>query len=418
MNEHTAYLNIVDDWVLDKAVHQIEWSELLNTLPSVYPAIVMDSAIRLGKWNNVQHSDMRGGARSLHSNAVDFWRRRKLTTPHPLDGCWWFADETLKMLSDWVSRFCCFGDLIALYGTPTLFHYMQRETTARELILIDRIIKAGDHSPQQLKADLLKWGPNLQRRASVAVVDPPWYELETRAFLSAAQGNVLPGGKILLSLPPVGTRPGILRERAELLAWCKFRGMRLIEHLPLALRYLSPPFEVNALRAANVPLCPSDWRRGDLAVLECLESARSSETPAQPVRDDTWNDVDIGRVRLKLRVEESCALGLRVLEEIVPGDVLPSVSRRDERIKRVVLWTSGNRVFSSESPALLGRILDNLSRTFQHNDDDPTLDHNELSERALTTSRIRRIIEIEELELDVWSRSLSADLVELASSKG
>jgi hypothetical protein len=418
MNDQLAYRNFIDELVAEKAARQIEWSVLLDALPSVYPEMVRDSAVRLGVWKNVRHAKV--GRRLNRPKAQALWQQHKLPTPHALDGCWWFSDETQKTLSDWARRLGSGRNLVALFGTPTLFHYMQSEMTDRELVLVDRVIDASITAKQRVETDLLQSQPRLSRLASVTVVDPPWYGPETRAFLSAARANSTLGAKMLLSVPPVGTRPGIALEWSELLAWCESIGLRLLEHLPLVLRYLSPPFEENAIRAAGVPPCPPDWRRGDLAVFECFEVATKPWATVQPIRPVSWRDVQIGSVRLKVRVDQSSEGTSPILEELVPGDILPSVSRRDERLQDVMIWTSGNRVFGSGAPAVLGRIVDGLAADRYRgggprDEIGPTLPSDELSEIELTAGRLRRIIEIEERELEVWSRSLDASLVEVAS---
>ena len=418
MEDHITYRNLVDNWVTDKAAHQIEWPALLESLPSVYPATVRDSAMKGGVWGNVRHSELPREARKVGSRACDLWKRGILTTPHVLDGCWWFTDETLRTLADWACRLSAGGDLVALFGAPTLFHYIQAETTDREVVLIDRCAGTAV-SEHRVEADLLQFQPKLQRPASVIVVDPPWYGPEMRAFLSAARSNVARGATILLSVPPVGTRPGIPLEWTDLTHWCEGVGLRLIEYLPLALRYLSPSFEVNALRADDVPSCPLDWRRGDLAIFECDEGTANSSTTVSGLGHRPWHDVEIGRVRLKIKLDEGSECTSPILEEIVPGDVLPSVSRRDERLSRAVLWTSGNRILGSRAGKVLRRIVEALATSRSPmvllKCEMGTLDSSGLNEIELTTNRLRRIIELEELELEVWGRSLNASLVEVAS---
>lgn len=60
-----------------------------------------------------------------------------------------------------------------------------------------------------------------------------------------------------------------------------------------------------------------------------------------------------GPVRIKLRRTETPDLG-----SLVPGDVLDTVSRRDLIRTRIGIWTSGNRVFSLEDPASIGRLIE------------------------------------------------------------
>jgi len=419
MNDYVAYGKCVDEWVAEKAAHKTEWSAFIDGLPSVYPELIRDSALRLGVWSNVRLPGSLAATKTATSYAQDLWRQGKLGTPHALDGCWWFADETLSVLTDLARRLGSAGDAVALFGAPTLFHYMRAKVVDRELFLVDRAISGNLESGQTVQIDMLQVQPTISRPASVSIVDPPWYGPETRAFLIAARSNSTSGARILLSAPPIGIRPGILGEWNEMVAWCLGIGLRLIERKPLVLRYLSPPFEANALRAAAVPPCPVDWRRGDLAIFECVEAPSTSVAASLQINPRSWRDVEVGRVQLKIRLDERIEQTAPVLEEIVQGSVLPTVSRRDERVQKVVLWTSGNRVFGSKAPAVLGRILDGVvaGRAGDLHIRGVGSDLGGWPEREieLTAAKLRGIIEIEELELEHWSRSVDASLVELAS---
>src|SRR6185437_15281717 len=105
---------------------------------SVYPAFVRESAIRLNLWKNVAQTNRCRDASPQGSIALAQWLRRALPTCHPLDSCWWFTDGTLKELAQWVSNLSLPGNLVALLGTPTLFHYLQGERWDRKLFLVDR----------------------------------------------------------------------------------------------------------------------------------------------------------------------------------------------------------------------------------------------------------------------------------------
>src|SRR5207248_3620298 len=49
-----------------------------------------------------------------------------------------------------------------------------------------------------------------------------------------------------------------------------------------------------------------------------------------------------------------------VLRSLVPGDILPTVSRRDPRRKNATVWTSGNRIFGCDGTATLATIIDGM----------------------------------------------------------
>ncbi len=78
--------------------------------------------------------------------------------------------------------------------------------------------------------------------------------------------------------------------------------------------------------------------------------------------EPTWTERSLGLTRFKLR--ETTLDRLRVTRpdrSLVPGDVLPSVSRRDPRRKDATVWTSGNRIFGCDGTATLTAIIDGIN---------------------------------------------------------
>ena len=110
---------------------------------------------------------------------------------------------------------------------------------------------------------------------------------------------------MLVSLPPVGTRPSALAEREKVLRFAGRLGLDLVEVRTLAIAYDTPFFETNALSAAGV-FAPSRWRRGDLVVLrKSRRSARLSSGASGRRRE--WVEVLIGRMRLFIRADRSAS---------------------------------------------------------------------------------------------------------------
>lgn len=417
----SEYRDRVDAWVSANAAKAIDWSVLLESLPSVYPALVRDSAIRLGLWSNVRHSTRFSETSPVGSLAAGQWQRGDLPTAHPLDSSWWFTDQAIKKLADWVKRLSSPGDLVALLGTPTLFHYLGREPGDRKILLVDRAAGMADSGTSNtFQADLLHSQPKLPAPAAVMVVDPPWYGPELRAFLWNARTNSTRGTKILLSIPPIGTRPEIDLEWKGLAVWCEEIGFRILERWPLALRYISPAFETSALRAGRVPACPIDWRRGDLILLECGGNRPAPSVAPKQELDPSWNDISIGRIGVRIRSAPAKDEASPILYELVPNSVLPSVSRRDYRLQEVALWTSGNRVFGSRNIPALRNIIEAMAIGRSA----ATIPMNKLSlaqgdaktrEAGLAMARLREVFETEALELEEWNRRLNVNMVQLAS---
>ncbi len=157
-------------------------------------------------------------------------------------------------------------------------------------------------------------------------------------------------------MPPDGTRPGIVQENARLLAWCRELGFER-EALVLArLPYDMPPFERNALRAANIVNIHGTWRKADLWQLRKVRSA----SPAWPgdVASTPWSEHRFGSVRLRINHDAPSHGDDPRLRSLIANDILPTVSRRDQRRNEARVWTTGNRIFACDSPKILCAILE------------------------------------------------------------
>jgi len=198
-------------------------------------------------------------------------------------------------------------------------------------------------------------------RASVVVVDPPWYLDLALPMLAAAAASLVPGGWLFVSLPPEGVRPTAREDRVAVLDYVHELGMALEGQYPRSLTYQTPFFEQNALAAAGLAV-RSNWRTGDLAVFrKAHEGAADSLIPRSSM--STWTEVDIGSTRVFVRNEGSEAGDAPGLVPIVGGNVLPTVRRRDPRRQLASVITSGNRVFAGPSSSLVIEAAVLASRT-------------------------------------------------------
>ena len=92
---------------------------------------------------------------------------------------------------------------------------------------------------------------------------------------------------------------------------------------------------------------------------------------------------------------------------IVAGDVLPSVSRRDERRSLAEVWTSGNRVFRCADTAVLQQICRAVARkeapvayVFDALCHTPTPEQSRSVDRS--GEQLRQLIHIERSELNKY----------------
>jgi len=244
----------------------------------------------------------------------------------------------------------------------------------------------------------------------VVVMDPPWYPESIQLFLWAACQLSTIGGYVLASFPPVGTRPNIEQERGEILDWAQQLGLTLLRVEESALPYSSPPFERNALKTEGFTNISSRWRRGDLIIFSHTSRVFRNR-PCVPPFEGKWTEEVHSGIRLRMRPSSDQQFRDPLLESIVPGDILPSVSRRDLRRKLVDVWTSGNRVFKCRGVNTLRIILRALATHSSPNHALSSFLKRELSdtERQLisrSTRQISELVHLERKEISLYGEGL------------
>lgn len=199
---------------------------------------------------------------------------------------------------------------------------------------------------------------------------------------------------MLSSLPPVGTRPGILDERRRLLEVAAEMGLEPENLMEAALPYLSPPFERVALLASRVRRFSADWRKGDLLTLKRVQARLSTRRDAD-CSASVWEEQRIGAVRIRTRpLLDGLTRGRGVLDSLVADDVLVSVSRRAEVRSQINVWTSCNRVFNSGDVGVVRAALKILAgKDYARSPDGMNND---------SIHRLRAIVDIEANEVSVY----------------
>lgn len=273
----------------------------------------------------------------------------RLPVPHPLDYDWRFTAASRMLLLEMIERMAlgARGEVV-LFGAPTLFEAARATAMAGRCTLVDACpatVSAlkGCGDGRVYGVDILR-GEVPDLSATVVVADPPWYEEFAQAFLWASARIVELGGTVLLTTPPLGTRPGIEQECRRVVAFAKDLGLEL-RGMDQCLRYDSPPFEKNAMRAAGQSHVAEDWRFGTLTRFKKVDVSNRTR-PNVVSRGSEWVERSAFGVRLRMRRKPSPSTRNPRLVTITEGDVLDSVSRRDPRREHVDVWTSGNRVFA------------------------------------------------------------------------
>lgn len=306
-------------------------------------------------------ADRSGSSFALSSKCQEERLRIQLPVPHPLDFDWRFSEESLRLFLDYVEKLCFPNKEVALLGTPTIVRAALQSDVKRAFVLIEasdallRSFRALSNGTRLVKCDLFV-DPLPLLSAQLVIADAPWYEDYMQVFVWAASCACKTGGTVLLTKPPVGTRPTIEAEWARILQFCYRVGLTFRDLQEGVLKYVSPPFERNALRAGkNLDLGPL-WRRGDLAILERTHDC-SVERPRSLGLLQAWEEQELQGVRWRIRKDASTTFADPWLISITPGDILSSVSRRDSRRELAEVWTSGNRIFRCHGRSILKLII-------------------------------------------------------------
>ena len=358
------YERAVDRWIVAASLAGAEdfW-RLVSLLPGVYPTDVRRAVNRLAMKSMVPPN---------LAFEVSTHGREGGTTPevpdlpsaNPLSADWRFTRDTAEQLLERLTGLAGPAQTVALLGVPSVFRMAVLQQKPRRFILVDQnesFVPSslfGEHSVQCL--DLRKEAPEVSE-AGVILADPPWYEDETRAFLFAAARICAQHGFVLLGVPAEGARPGVSGERERMVAWAEELGLQLLDTEPLALSYVTPFFEYNALHAAGFKHISRNWRRGDLMIFKM-----TNPTDAYPRRrifsGPEWVQVDIHDTAFWVRRRKPAGFVDPRLRSLVAGDILPTVSRRDRRREFADVWTAGNRMYGCRGGHIFLTILRAIKR--------------------------------------------------------
>jgi len=366
---------LVDGYVVNLINHETtDFCDLILRLPGVYPSVALKSINRLNTQNlipsELAKSFVEQSAKEKKYMETTYEYKFKLPVPHPLDFEWRFSDTASSYLLNKCENLTGSIDNLIMLGTPSLFQYANERRKPNY-----KIHFMGDHTfvTSRLEEFCLD---NITRCnvfydipnnivGSHLILDPPWYDEFIYAFIWTAKQLCNIGGYLLVSLPAIGTRPGVIRERENILKWANELGLVLISIENSAIPYNTPFFELNALRAEGINNVPQEWRKGDLFIFR-NDNNQNTQKP-EFSKGNGWTEAAIGNIRFKVRVDKSREykeFADPSLNKIIDGDILPTVSSKDERRSKAIVWTSGNRIYHCAGPDTLFKILQALEKNY------------------------------------------------------
>jgi hypothetical protein len=290
----------------------------------------------------------------------DFFKK-----PHPLDFEWRNTKKSVNYLSDLVTNESAVDDNILILGMPTLFASLCRKDIPQQVTILERnkgvleSLKELSHKSCLVQeADVFKFDPSTLGTFSTVVMDPPWYEPHFFQFIWVASRCLRVGGRLIISIPPINTRPGIGAERVKWLNFAEKQGLCLYNLYSEKLEYAMPFFEWNSARIAGVDVNPF-WRRGDVAIFQKLEHS-IIERPDYTEQESGWREIDIEGCRFRVKVDGTDDENISdtvEFQELVPNQILNTVSSREPIRAQANIWTSGNRIFKTNKPRSVFQVL-------------------------------------------------------------
>ena len=398
----------IDQWIIGayRAGAQDFW-HLVSLLPAVYPTVVRQAVERLIASSSVP-AYLAVERPTWKSSGVSSPDVPGLPTPNPLAFDWRYTRDTAGELLERVVASTDPTGTVGLLGSPSVYEMAGIREAPRQFILLDQNGSLSIIGPQSLaggifrRCDMLHDAIDLPEVQAV-LADPPWYEEETLAFLRTAARICADLGKVLLSSAPNGVRPGIQEERDRIVRAAKESGLTFLGTEPHVLSYATPFFEHNALRAAGFAHVMPNWRRGDLLTFQRAGDSLSGPTNPMLLVPE-WVQFDVRGATIWVRPRDQQGFIDPGLVPVVPGDILPTVSRRDVRREAADVWTAGNRIYRCKGSHILSIILHAISvseapleavrRSLQH-----SLDHLEAAKVETCIAQVESIVQTELQEM-------------------
>ena len=333
----------------------------------------LDASVK-NRWRKI-HADWNENLDQAYTTLSIIMDRIHL--PHCLDYEWWFTHEGRERIVKLLLRNNPLPapESVVFLGSPLFGAFASSLLPESQIHILDKswaTLEAIEGGIDHKRVRLVHYNAEdplpqeLFGIADMVFFDPPWYvdyyDLFLRRSMQLAFDRY---ATVAFVLFPLLTRPASIQERKQVLEIAMSYDLSLFSMDTQVAHYYTPQFELEALVSRGIDA--KNWRRGDLALF-VSDGTRLPENITLHVEEGQWQELIIGKIKVKLRVkdENSEEYVSPELLDFVDGKVaIPTVSRRDPIRSEIDLWTSTQRGFKIKGWRAIWKIVegirDNLS---------------------------------------------------------
>lgn len=320
----------------------------------------------------IQSANERDSSRSILDSGYlgDLVRAVSGSLPEPglVYSQWWFSELTYAKLAGLLLHSAREKARVAFLGASTLgavfSHCGNSRITIVDIddVLLRRISSTLGGSAQCICRDISdSLDASLKGTFDLVFADPPWSSSSLRTFFVRSAEMLARNGTLVISFPPVFTRPSVQTERRRLLRMAELLGLSFTTELEGFTEYDVPLFEHRAYREHGIEL-DRPWRKGDLFIFEKRTEA-GTHVDVSIGACCKWDQYDCGTTRLFLKRNGSLKEGLsRIVPVSGKSDfTYDSTSSRTELWKQARLVSTRNQIADVSGMKQLTSILRRLA---------------------------------------------------------
>lgn len=373
------FLKAIDHRVLNVLMSTDDFPTVLSRNPGIHPIMLVQSYERLLLADLIskrKYASLMHNAEIPRNTDILYPEECLYPVPHFLDSDWRFSKRTQESLVRVVRNHIQDRKVksVAFIGAPSLFKIFSRlpNSNNADFYLVDcnaSLHNQGESLPENFhtvdcRVNYSFCIEELEVKADIVVMDPPWYFEYIKRFFEICSYSCNIGGIVLCAFPPAFTRASIDEEFQELRDYCGSLGFSELKKVRSFVTYMTPPFEVNTIKANGINNFPLRWRTGDVVISRFLTEKVQSIPIDYSFLTATsgWAERTLGDVRLKIKNQVASFSSFYLeIHHLFPHDVIPEISRSPKTTEPINLWTSGNRVYHCTNITVLYIILDNFN---------------------------------------------------------